>query len=252
MSSPDFFGERRRRILMQGADTGLVEASLAWLRMANAYGYSYNFEFMGRPLIQYPQDIVQMQQLILAANPEVVVETGIAHGGSIVMSAAMLCLLDIADGVDPRESSRRVIAVDIDIRSHNRLALDNHPMRFKIELIEGSSIDPEIVTKVRERVAGARKVLVSLDSNHTHEHVMRELDAFASLVSIGSYCVVFDTVIEDLPHDSFPDRPWGVSNNPKTAVREWLSSHPEFEIDYSIDQTLLISVAPCGYLRRTR
>lgn len=154
------------------------------------------------------------------------------------------------EGLDPRQSPRRVVGVDIDIRSHNRMALDDHPLRFKMDLIEGSSIDPEIIKKVRGHADGIERVLVSLDSNHTHQHVLAELNAYADLVSVGSYCIVFDTVIEDLPVGSFPDRPWDVGNNPKTAVQEWIMSRPDFEIDKDMDSKLLISVAPDGYLRR--
>ena len=154
------------------------------------------------------------------------------------------------DGLDPRQSSRKVVGVDIDIRPYNRKALNEHPLRFKMELIEGSSIAPEIIQQVRRHADGAERVLVSLDSNHTHEPVLAELNAYADLVSIGSYCIVFDTAIEYLPAGCLPDRPWDKGNNPKTAVHEWLKIHPEFEIDKDIDNKLLISVAPDGYLKR--
>jgi cephalosporin hydroxylase len=212
--------------------------------------YSYNFSWLTRPIIQYPQDIVAFQEIVSAVNPDLIIETGIAHGGSLVLSASLLCLLDVMDGIDPRQSHRKVVGVDIDIRPHNRKALDEHPLRFKMELIEGSSIDPVIVEQVRTHASGAQRVLVSLDSNHTHDHVLAELNAYADLVSVDSYCIVFDTVVEDLPEGSFPDRPWDVGNNPKTAVHQWLKSHPEFEIDKDIDNKILISVAPDGYLRR--
>jgi cephalosporin hydroxylase len=214
--------------------------------------YSYSFDWLQRPIIQYPQDIVAFQELVSSVKPNLIIETGIAHGGSLVLSASMLCLLDVMEGLDPRESSRKVVGVDIDIRPYNRQALDEHPLRFKMELIEGSSIDPAIINQVRSHADGVDRVLVSLDSNHTHEHVLAELNAYADLVSVGSYCIVFDTAIEDLPAGYFPDRPWDVGNNPKTAVHEWLKSHPEFEIDKDIDHKLLISVAPDGYLKRTR
>ena len=214
--------------------------------------YSYSFDWLQRPIIQYPQDIVAFQELVSSVKPNLIIETGIAHGGSLVLSASMLCLLDVMEGLDPRESSRKVVGVDIDIRPHNRQALDEHPLRFKMELIEGSSIDPAIINQVRSHADGVDRVLVSLDSNHTHEHVLAELNAYADLVSVGSYCIVFDTAIEDLPAGYFPDRPWDVGNNPKTAVHEWLKSHPEFEIDKDIDHKLLISVAPDGFLKRTR
>jgi cephalosporin hydroxylase len=212
--------------------------------------YSYNFSWLTRPIIQYPQDIVAFQEIVSAVNPDLIIETGIAHGGSLVLSASLLCLLDVMDGIDPRQSHRKVVGVDIDIRPHNRKALDEHPLRFKMELIEGSSIDPVIVEQVRTHASDAKRVLVSLDSNHTHDHVLAELNAYADLVSVESYCIVFDTVVEDLPEGSFPDRPWDVGNNPKTAVHQWLKSHPEFEIDKDIDNKILISVAPDGYLRR--
>lgn len=212
--------------------------------------YSYNFSWLTRPIIQYPQDIVAFQEIVSSVNPDLIVETGIAHGGSLVLSASLLCLLDVMEGIDPRQSHRKVVGVDIDIRPHNRKALDEHPLRFKMELIEGSSIDPVIVKQVRTHASDAQRVLVSLDSNHTHDHVLAELNAYADLVSVDSYCIVFDTVVEDLPEGSFPDRPWDVGNNPKTAVHQWLKSHPEFEIDKDIDNKILISVAPGGYLRR--
>ncbi len=250
MSYLDFKKECTSQIQAQGEDPELIAATKEWFALANSHGYSYHFECLGRPLIQYPQDIVQIQELISEIRPDLVVETGIAHGGSLVLSASMLCLLDIVEGLDPRQSPRKVVGVDIDIRPHNRKALDDHPLRFKMELIEGSSIDPDIIQQVRSHADGVERVLVSLDSNHTHEHVLAELNAYADLVSVGSYCIVFDTVIDDLPAGSFHNRPWDVGNNPKTAVLEWLKSHPEFIINKDIDNKLLISVAPSGYLKR--
>lgn len=212
--------------------------------------YSYCFDWLQRPIIQYPQDIVAFQEIVSSVRPDLIIETGIAHGGSLALSASLLCLLDVMEGLDPRQSPRKVVGVDIDIRAHNRQALDAHPLRFKMELIEGSSIDSSIIEEVRTHAQQKQRVLVSLDSNHTHEHVLAELNAYADLVSVGSYCIVFDTVVEDLPPGSFPDRPWDVGNNPKTAVHAWLPEHPEFVIDEQIDHKLLISVAPHGYLRR--
>ncbi len=221
-----------------------------------SYKYPYNFEFLGRPIIQYPQDIVAMQELIWETKPDLIIETGIAHGGSLVMNASMLALLDMCDAVEtgvtlnPFESRRKVLGIDIDIRAHNRAAIEAHPMAARIQMIQGSSIEPEIVEQVRLVAKGYERILVCLDSNHTHDHVLAELQAYAPLTSVGSYCVVFDTIVEDMPADMFPDRPWAPGNNPKTAVREYLKTHPEFEIDKSIQHKLLITVAPDGYLKR--
>ena len=218
--------------------------------------YSYNFTWMGRPIIQYPQDMVAMQELIWSIKPDLIIETGIAHGGSLIFSASMLAQLDMCDAIEagvsfnPKESRRKILGIDIDIRSHNREAIEAHPMSSRIQMIQGSSIAPEIIEQVKQVAAGYKHIIVCLDSNHTHEHVLAELEAYAPLTSVGSYCVVFDTIIENLPADMFPDRLWGPGDNPKTAVWEYLKGHREFEIDKSIDHKLLISVAPDGYLKR--
>jgi len=210
--------------------------------------YSYNFSWLGRPIIQYPQDIVAMQELIWTLQPDLIVETGIAHGGSLILWASLLELNAICGG--PQDA--QVIGIDIDIRAHNRAAIEAHPMFKRITMIEGSSVDAAVLSQVEAEAAGRDRVLVCLDSNHTHAHVLAELEAYAPLTSVGSYCVVFDTVIEDLPAEMFPDRPWGPGDNPKTAVREYLASHPEFESDTRMDDKLLVSVAPSGYLKRIR
>ena len=225
---------------------------------AAAHKYTYHFQWMGRPVIQLPQDMVAMQELIAQIKPDLIIETGIAHGGSLVLSASMLALLDLGEAIeagrklDPAASRRKVLGIDIDIRAHNRAAIEAHPMASRIQMIQGSSIDPAVIAQVRELAAGHARILVFLDSMHTHAHVLAELEAYAPLVSPDSYCVVFDTVIEDMPAGSFPDRPWDRGNNPKTAVREYLKAHPEFEIDRSIPDKLLLTVAPDGFLRRTR
>jgi cephalosporin hydroxylase len=220
--------------------------------------YVYNFDWLGRPIIQYPQDMVGMQELIWQVKPDLIIETGIAHGGSLIFSASMLAMLDMCDAIeaggklDPKISHRKVLGIDIDIRPHNRAAVEAHPMASRIQMIQGSSIAPEIRDRVRVVAANYSRVLVCLDSNHTHDHVQAELHAYASLTSIGSYCVVFDTFVEDMPKGFFPNRPWNPGNNPKTAVWEFLRTHPEFEIDKSIQHKLLITVAPDGYLKRVR
>ena len=220
--------------------------------------YSYNFSWMGRPIIQYPQDMVAMQELIWDVKPDLIIETGIAHGGSLIMNASYLAMLDYCDAidrgelVDPNKPKRRVLGIDIDIREHNRKAIEAHPMSNRIDMIQGSSVAEEIIVQVKEYAKDYNKILISLDSNHTHEHVLAELEAYAMLTSKDSYCVVFDTIVEDLPKNFYPGRTWGPGDNPKTAVWEYLKTHPEFEIDKSIDNKLLISVAPDGYLKRTK
>jgi cephalosporin hydroxylase len=197
-----------------------------------------------------------MQELIWQIKPDLIIETGIAHGGSLIFSASMLALLDMCDAIEsgtifnPNNSKRMVLGLDIDIRAHNYDAIQAHPMSSRIQMIQGSSIDPQVVMQVKEFALGYKKILVCLDSNHTHDHVLAELNAYAPLVTLGSYCVVFDTIVEDMPGDMFPDRPWGPGNNPKTAVWEYLKDHPEFDIDKSIQNKLLITVAPDGYLKR--
>ena len=211
-------------------------------------GYSYNFKWLGRPIIQYPQDIVAMQEIIWQVKPDLIIETGIAHGGSVIFHASMIALLEKCGCIE----RGHVVAVDIDIREHNKVEIEKHPLASYITMIQGSSADHSIINQVKEAAKGYKKILVSLDSNHTHEHVLAELEAYAPLVSLGSYCVVFDTVIEDMPEDAFPDRPWGRGNNPKTAVWEYLKKHNEFEIDECIHNKLLITVAPDGYLKRVK
>lgn len=247
----------QQNISKLGEDKDLQEFSRIWLGQISGYKYSHNFRWLERPIIQLPQDIVAMQELIWQIQPDLIIETGIAHGGSLILSASMLSLLDYCDAIedgttlDPQAPRRRVLGVDIDIRAHNRAAIEAHPMANRIDMIEGSSIDRDIIAQVQDITQGKERILVCLDSNHTHEHVLAELEAYAPLVSKGSYCVVFDTLIEDMPAEMFPDRPWGPGDNPKTAVWEYLREHPEFEIDKQLDHKLQISVAPDGYLKRT-
>jgi len=252
----EFELQRDQRIAGNGLDPQLQESSAKFTLATIAAQYSYNFEWLGRPIIQYPQDMVAMQELIWRVRPDLIIETGIAHGGSLVLSASMLAILDVCDAIqagetiDPAKSGRKVLGIDIDIRAHNRAAIESHPMASRINMIQGSSIAPEIIQQVHSIANDYKCVLVCLDSNHTHDHVLAELQAYAPLTTVGSYCVVFDAIIEDLPADMFPDRSWGPGNNPKTAVHQYLSTHPEFEIDKQIDHKLLITVAPDGYLKR--
>jgi cephalosporin hydroxylase len=218
--------------------------------------YSYNFSWMSRPIIQYPQDVMAVQEIIWSVKPDLIIETGIAHGGSLVYSASMLALIDYCEAkesrklLDPNSSQRKVIGIDIDIREHNRLALDSHPMRHMIELIEGSSIDTKIFEQVQKLSSDYNKVMVFLDSHHSHEHVLSELELYSSFVTKNSYCIVFDTIIEDLPSILSADRPWGPGNSPKTAVKSFLEKDKNFQIDNTFEEKYIITVAPDGILKR--
>lgn len=253
-----FYQERSERIKQFAKDEDFKSLSNKWLEESMRKSYVYNFSWMDRPIIQNPIDIVAMQEIIWEVKPDLIIETGIAHGGSLIFSASMLAMLDYCDAIengeklDPAEPKRRVLGLDIDIRAHNREAIEAHPMSNRIDMIQGSSIAPEIIQQVKEYAKSYKTILVSLDSNHTHEHVLAELVAYAPLTTLGSYCVVFDTFVEDVPADVFSDRPWHPGNNPKTAVWEYLKTHPEFEIDKSIQNKLLITVAPDGFLRRIK
>ena len=252
----DFQKEVAERVNAIASDKQLSQTAAAFMRASTGPKYSYNFAWHGRPIIQYPQDMVAMQELIWQIKPDLIIETGIAHGGSLIFSASLLAQLDLCDAIesgamlDPKNSKRKVLGIDIDIRAHNRAAIETHPMASRIQMIQGSSIAPDIIAQVHAVAANYSRVLVCLDSNHTHEHVLAELEAYAPLTSVGSYCVVFDTIVEDMPADTYPNRPWGPGNNPKTAVWKFLKTHTEFEIDKSIQHKLLITVAPDGYLKR--
>jgi cephalosporin hydroxylase len=234
-----FEDERAANTARLGGATELRRLALEFMTRTGPYKYTYNFSWLGRPVIQFPQDLMALQEIIWKIRPGAVVETGVAHGGSLVFTASLLQLLG---------GDRVVVGIDVDIRPHNRAALEAHPLAPRIRLVEGSSTAPEVLARVNELVRGRGPVLVVLDSNHTHEHVRRELDLYAPLVTRGSYLVVFDTVIEDLPGDFFPDRPWGKGNNPKTAVHEFLRTTDRFRIDKDLEAKLLITVAPDGYL----
>lgn len=240
--------EVEQRVAANGRNEELQGVARSFMRASTLPKYCYNFSWLGRPIMQYPQDILAMQELIWRVQPDLIVETGIAHGGSLIFYASMLELNAACGG--PAEA--RVLGVDIDIRAHNDAAIRRHPMWKRISMIQASSIAPETIAQVRSQAATCHRILVCLDSNHTHDHVLAELKAYAPLTTVGSYCIVFDTIVEDFPADFYPDRPWGPGNNPRTALREYLESNPGFEIDRSVGQKLLISVSPDGYLKRVR
>ena len=222
------------------ADHDVQALSRIWLREIARHKYTYNFTWLGRPFIQLPQDMMAVQELIWRVRPDLIIETGIAHGGSLVFSASMLELLG-GNGL--------VLGVDIDIRSHNRAEIEKHPMSRRIQMIQGSSVDKAVARQVYKAAEGRKQIMVMLDSNHTHGHVLKELQLYSRLVTRGSYLVVFDTAIEDLPDDLIKDRPWHKGNNPKTAVWQFLKTSKRFVIDKDVESKLLITVAPDGYLK---
>lgn len=253
-----FANERSQQIASYSHDADFLAQSQAWLEASMRRRYVYNYDWLGRPIIQYPQDMVAMQELVWATRPDLIIETGIAHGGSLILSASLLAMLDYCDAVqagtalDPKASKRKVLGLDIDIRPHNRDAIESHPLAHKIDMIQGSSISSEVIAQVQAYASGYQRVMVCLDSNHTHEHVLAELRAYAPLTTLGCYCVVFDTFVEDMPADLFPDRPWAPGDNPKTAVHTYIKEQPGFEIDASIPHKLQVTVAPEGFLKRIR
>lgn len=245
MSNPvqEFIQERKERIERNGENRTLLEAARSFNTESNKSQYSYNFSWMGRPIIQYPQDMIAMQEIIWEIKPDLIIETGIAHGGSLIYYASLLELI----------GNGEVLGIDIDIRKHNRVEIEKHPMIKRIRMIEGSSISEDTLEQVKQFAKGKEKVIVCLDSNHTHEHVLQELKMYSPFVNKGSYIIVFDTIVENLPEGYFSQkRPWGIGNNPRTAVDEFLANNKSFEIDESIDKKLLISVAPGGYLKRIK
>jgi cephalosporin hydroxylase len=243
MNDDEFRQKNHEMVAKMGGDADLQASSLDWLIKSSRFQYTYHFRWLGLPIIQLPQDIVAMQELIWEIKPDAIVETGIARGGSLIFYASMLHLLD-AGGI--------VVGVDVDIREHNRRAIEAHPLKRYVQMIQGSAIDPDVVEQVRRLIAGRKRVLVALDSMHTHEHVLRELELYSPLVTKDSYLVVFDTAVELVPADFFSDRPWGKGNNPWTAVQEFMKSTDAFEIDRSIPDKLQLTVAPDGYLKRVK
>jgi len=238
--SNQFELEKKVAIENMTNDQNLQSITNHWFIESCKHKYSYNFTWLGRPIIQFPQDVIAMQEIIWSVKPDLIIETGIAHGGSLIFYASML---ELTGG------NGQVLGIDIDIRQHNRVEIERHPMFKRITMIEGSSIDEGIAKQVCAFAKDKKRILIALDSNHTHNHVLKELLLYSPLVTKGSYLVVFDTAIEDMPEGSFPDRPWDKRDNPKTAVWEFLKINDRFEIDKKIENKLLITVAPDGYLK---
>jgi cephalosporin hydroxylase len=236
------FDERNKTVIRaMGADAELRDVTQSWFETSYQHEYSYHFKWMGLPIIQYPQDIVAVQEIVWSLKPDAIIETGIARGGSLIFYSSLFEMMG-TDGV--------VVGVDIDIREPNRRGIEEHPMSKRIHMVEGSSVDAGVISEVAAAVDGRESVLVILDSNHTHEHVLAELELYSQFVTPGSYLIVFDTIVEHMPEGTYPDRPWGKGDNPLSAVREFLNSDARFEVDSDITDKLLITAAPGGYLRR--
>lgn len=240
MDREQFDADNRARIAAMAGDGAFRALTREWFNASCRHRYSYHFTWLGLPVIQYPQDLIAMQEIIWRTRPELIVETGIARGGSLVFFASMLEMLG---------SAGRVVGVDVDIREHNRAAIERHPLSKRIAMLDGSSIDAAIVKEVRAIARTIRSILVVLDSNHTHAHVLRELELYSPLVRKGNYLIVMDTVVESLPAELFGDRPWGPGNNPRTAVNAFLKDNDRFRLDEEIENKLLLTVAPGGYLK---
>ena len=237
----EFQLEKENNIKKLGKNRNLRKKAVAFLQESSKVQYSYNFCWLGRPIIQLPQDIVAIQEIIWSVKPDLIIETGIAHGGSLILSASILEMIG-GNGL--------VIGIDIDIRKHNRPLIENHPMFKRIKMIEGSSVSVETFNKVKDETKNKKKIMVFLDSNHTYSHVLEELNLYSPLVTRGSYIVVFDTITEILPKTAYLNKPWGKGNNPKTAVAQFLKKNKNFVIDKNIDNKLLISNNPNGYLKK--
>lgn len=218
-----------------------------WVNVGWSQRYSYTFSWMGRPMIQLPEDMIRMQEVIFAVKPDVIIETGIAHGGSLVFYASLCKAME----------KGRVVGVDIEIRPHNREAIENHPLFPLITLIEGNSVDPAIVDQVRAQIRPNDKVLVLLDSKHSKEHVLSELDAYAPLVSKGSYIVAMDGIMEQVagaPRTQ-PDWAW---NNPRRAALEFVERSPNFTIEeppFLFNEGSIsnrVTYWPDGFIKRVR
>ena len=248
MNNQQQFQEEIKSNIQKLSSKSFKDLSIDFIANTAKANYTYNFSWLGRPIIQLPQDIIALQEIIWDVKPDMIIETGIAHGGSLIFSASMLTLLESCGEIE----NGKVLGIDIDIRVHNKKAIEAHPMSKKITMFQGSSIDESMITKVKEFAQKGKKIMVILDSNHTHDHVLAELKVYAHLASVGSYCCVFDTIIEDMPKGSFSNRPWDTGNNPKTAVWEYLKECDDFVIDKDIENKILITVAPDGYLKRIK
>mgnify|MGYP001163690640 CR=1 FL=1 len=241
MKEEEEFKFRNQQFIKKMNEDGeLKKNSKKFYNQSSKHEYSYHFSWLGRPIIQYPQDLIALQEVIWSTKPDLIIETGIARGGSLIFSASILEMI----------SKGEVLGIDIDIRKHNRQFIEKHKLFKRITMIEGSSTDKKIVKKVHQFAKDKKNVLLLLDSLHTQKHVLQELNFYSDLIKKNNYIIVYDTVIEDMPENAFKDRPWSKKNNPKTAVREFLRKNKEFKLDKKIENKLLITSCPDGFLKR--
>ncbi len=242
----EFANEVTSRIAAQGKDKELASSAEKFLEAGLKTRYIYNFSWLGRPIIQAPQDIVALQEVIFKTKPDVIIDIGIARGGSIVFFASMLEM----NALYGANEDAKVLGIEIDLRPHNRNAINDSPLSKRIELIDGSSLSPEVISQVASYIKNKKTVMVCLDSLHTHAHVLAELEIYSKFVTSGAYCIVFDTSIEGMDDSLFEDRPWKTGNSPGSAVKEFLSKENNFVIDESINNQLIVTMNKNGYLKK--
>ena len=231
-----------RFIRKMNKDRKLLQESKTWTNHVFDYEYVYHFRWMGRPIIQLPQDMIAVQELIWKIKPDLIIESGIARGGSLIFYASILELI----------GHGKIIGIDVDIRKHNKKKIENHKLFKRITMLQGSSIDNKVFEKIKKNTKNKKKIMVFLDSNHSEEHVLMELEKFSEFVKKGSYLIVFDTMMEDMAKHHFHNRSWGHGNNPRTAVWKFLKNNKRFKIDKTIQEKLLVTSCPDGYLKCIR
>ena len=214
------------------------KSSRNWALLASEMKYHYNFSWFGLPIIKFPNDMLVMQEIIWKVKPDVIIETGIARGGSLIFFASLMKLI---------KKNGKVIGIDIDIREKNKKAIQKHFLYKNIKLLQGSSTSDEIRENLKKYVT-RKKVLVVLDSMHTEKHVLNELEIYSKLVSKNSYLIVQDTFVELFPKNHFKNRPWSKGNNPMTAVKKFLNKNKNYSIDETISAKIGITENPMGYL----
>jgi len=235
----DLEKSKRETAAAAAQNEGLRKTSMDFIVESDKFGYGYQWTWLGLPFIQMPQDMIVTQELIWQTKPDVIIETGVAWGGSVVFSASLLQLIGKGE----------VVGIDLNLYDHVKDQIMSYPFSNRVHLYKGSSTDPEIVKKVLSHIKPGQSVMVMLDSNHTHQHVLDELRAYAPHVTKGQYLVVSDTVVEDMPKQEHRPRPWGPGDNPKTALRAYLKETDRFEVDPYVNGKLLLTYSPEGYCR---